>query len=186
MGPVEAITTLAAAFQRDLAPETVSVYSAALADIEPDLLAESVRQSIATCKFFPAIAELRRTAARIAGILPPSSGEVLALIRRADVREAVYRRDGTFAYTERYWRWPEDAAPETVALCESVVSKAGEPCDEEGNDAFGWETAARKVYESDLPAIEASALADLSGARLLTSGQRALAAVRTDCEGETL
>ena len=171
MGAVEAITTLAAAFQRDLSPETVAVYAAALADIDPGLLAESVRQAIATLKFFPTVAELRRTAARVAGLLPPSSGEVLALIRRADVRESIYRRDGSFAYTERYWRWPDDASSETVALCESVVSKAGEPCDEQGNDAFGWEIAARKVYESDLPAIEAQALSNLSSARLLT-GQK--------------
>ncbi len=167
MKPVEAVGTLAVAYQRELTPETVAVYVAALGDIEPALLAESVRQSIASSKFFPTIAELRRTAARIAGILPPSAGEVLATIQRADVRETVFRRDGSPAYTERYWRWPEGASPELVALCEGVLAKVGEPCDGDGKDLFGWETNARKTYEAELPALEAAKLADLSGARFL-------------------
>lgn len=167
MNQIDAISTLAAAFQKELSPDTVAVYATALADIDPDLLAESVRQAIATHKFFPAVAEIRRTAARIAGLLPPAAGEVLALIRRADVREAVYRRDGEYAYTERYWRWPEDSPAEAIALCESVIEKCGEPCGPDGNDTFGWETAARKVYEADLPALEAHAVANLSAARLL-------------------
>lgn len=176
MKPIEAVGTLAAAFQKELSPETIGIYADALADIEPALLAESVRQLIATAKFFPVISELRRTAARIAGILPPSSGQILALIRQADVRESVARRDGSYAYTERFWRWPEDATPQMVELCESVIRKSGEPCDEEGKDVFGWDTAARKVYESDLPALEAFALANLSSARLLPKHPTALLA----------
>ena len=168
MNSLEAVAKLAAAFQKDLTMETVTIYGDSLADVDPALLAESVRQSIATCKFFPTIAELRRAAARIAGILPPQSGEVLAMIQRADVRENVYRRDGSLAYTERYWRWPDEASPVLVALCEGVLQKAGEPCDEGGNDTFGWETSARKVYEADMPALEAHALSNLSTARLLT------------------
>lgn len=167
MKPLEAVETLVAAYQKDLTPETIGVYAAALADVDGDLLAEAVRQSIATSKFFPAIAELRRNAARIAGLLPPSSGEVLAMIRRADVRESIYRRDGSFAYTERYWRWPDEADPETIAVCEEVLRKAGEPCDEAGEDIFGWDTNARKVYEAELPALEALALANLSSVRML-------------------
>lgn len=174
MKPLEAVETLVAAFQKEITPETMGIYAASLADIDPALLGEAIRQLIATAKFFPAIAEIRRTAARIAGILPPSSGEVLALIRRADVRETKFRRDGSAAYVERYWQWPEDAKPEAVALCEAVLRKSGEPCDEDGNDIFGWDTSARKVYESDLPEIEATALANLSSARLLTGHASAI------------
>lgn len=169
MTPLEAVSVLAAAFQKDLTSETISVYASALKDIEPGLLEASVRDQVATSKFFPAVSEIRRAAGRIAGILPPSSGEILALIRRADVREAIYRRDGSYAYTERYWDWPEEASAETIKLCEGVIRKAGEPCNDEGEDAFGWETAARKVYESDFAAVEAQRLSDLSGARLLTA-----------------
>lgn len=182
MNALVAIGTLAAAFQKDLSPETVAILAAGLGDVPQDLLAESVRQAIATSRFFPTVAEVRRTAARIAGLLPPSSGEVLALIRRADVREAKYRGDGSFAYVERFWRWPEDATPEMVALCEAVIRKSGEPCDEDGKDVFGWETSARKVYEADLPALEAAVLVDLSGARMLTAGSAGLIGGR-DGEG---
>lgn len=173
MKPLEAVSTLAAAFQKELPLDTVTIYGEAIADIEPALLRESVKQAIATCKFFPAVAEVRRIAARIAGLLPPAAGEILAMIQRADVRETIYRRDGTAAYAERYWRWPEGAAPELVALCETVLAKVGEPCDEDGEDLFGWDTNARKVYEAELPALEARALSDLSAARLLPGRETA-------------
>lgn len=167
MKPLEAVGSLAAAFQKELKPETLAVYVDALADIDPALLAAAVKHCIAGSRFFPTISELRMAAARIAGLLPPSSAEVVALIRQADVREAKFRRDGSYAYTERYWRWPEGAAPAVVTLCQTVIAKAGEPCDEEGKDIFGWDTAARKVYEADLPGYEAAALSSLSTARLL-------------------
>lgn len=180
MKPLEAVETLIAAFQKDVTPDTVGIYASALSDLDPELLAESVRQSIATSKFFPTIAEIRRAAARIAGILPPSSGEILAMIRRADVRESIYRRDGSFAYTERYWRWPGEATRETVAICEEVIRKAGEPCDEEGNDIFDWDLGARKVYESELPALEAASLANLTNARLTGRTTAELPPARTE------
>lgn len=185
MIPLDAVVMLATAFQKDTDPQTVRLYCDSIADIDPNLLDDSIRQIIATSRFFPTVAEIRRTAARLAGLLPPSSGEVLALIRRADVRKPVFRRDGTLAYTERFWEWPAEATAESVVLAEAVIQKAGEPCDEDGKEIFGWETAARGVYESEVPALEAKALANLSASRVLTAKKRiALPPERTENRSE--
>lgn len=170
MTTADAVSALAAAFQKELTPDTVAIYLSAFADIEPALLAESVRQSIATCTFFPAVAEVRRAAARLSGSLPPSAAEILGIIRHSDTREWAYNPNGS---TLRHsWKWPADLDARTLRICEAIAHRIGTPCDEGGEDVFGWQQDVRKAYESELPALEAEALLNLSAARLLSGREQ--------------
>lgn len=162
-----AVSRLIAAFRKDDIPEdTAAVYLEKLADIEPQLLLATVDRLISTKTFFPAIAEIRRAAAGIAGLLPPSPAEAMAIVRRADKAVPVIRRDGTLAYIEKYWEWPEDLAPGARKAIESVLEKCGEPSNLEGKPHFGWEVGFQKTYEAVSETLEAAALADLSVALL--------------------
>ena len=150
-----------------ISEERVALYADHLADIPPDLLDAAVTRLIETLTFFPAIAEIRRTAAGLAGLLPPSPAEAIALIRQADVSENVYRRDGSLAYAERYWRWPEGLSEPIVDLLRATLSKVGEPIDANGKAHFGWDSGAAKVYELEAAEFAAVAIRDLSRAGLL-------------------
>ena len=165
MKPLEAIATLAAAFQKELSPETVTIYSEALSDLDAGLLSAAVRQCITTCTFFPAVAEIRKAAARLSGKLPPSAAQLLAIIRRADTRNFDWNPGGSIC--RHSWKWPADVEESTLEVCMLIARKIGVPCDRDGNDIFGWETDVRKAYEAEIPTLEANALLSLSGAKLI-------------------
>ncbi|HEY6108673.1 MAG TPA: hypothetical protein VIV56_07200 [Gemmatimonadales bacterium] len=162
------IAVLRRAFPSERMPqETVELYLERLADIEPALLEAAVSRLVDEARFLPKIAEVRHVAAKLAGLLPPTAAEALALVQIADVREAKIRRDGSFAYEERYWRWPEHVRPELVALCCDVLTRAGDPVDERsGKDRFGWEQGFRQTYDAAAGEYKLRVLADLSAARL--------------------
>jgi DNA-directed RNA polymerase subunit F len=162
------VALLRAAFPRENIPETtVALYVMKLSDIGPELLEAAVNRLIEEVKFFPAISEVRHMAAKLAGLLPPSSAEALAIVRRADRREPVLRRDGSLAYEERCWEWPEDITEQTLEVCRGVVSRIGDPVDPRSEkDRFGWESSFREVYDSQVTDISIRLLADLSGAEL--------------------
>lgn len=162
---LRAVADLADAYGREVKDETAAQYAVHLEDIEPALLKTTISALIRESKFFPSIAEIRRRAALHAGLLPPLVGEALEIIRRADVSEPVLRRDGSHAYTEQYWRWPDDLDPGVGDLLHSVVAKCGEPTDG-GKARFGWEKAAAQVYEQEAAMYVDRVTADLSQARL--------------------
>lgn len=169
MGKSEALAAvgkLALAYRQELSPESAAVYAENLQDIPVDLLGATVQEIIEHGKFFPAISELRMTAARIAGLVPLAPAEALAIVRRADVSRPVFRRDGTLAYTEREWDWPEDVDDLTMDSIRDTLSRVGEPQDSEGKAYFGWETGFQKSYETTVEPSVTKALRDLSQARL--------------------
>jgi len=161
-----ALGKLVSAFRQDgIREDTVETYVDRLQDIDPQLLEATVNQIIDRSKFFPSVSEIRELAGRIAGVLPPLAAEAMALIRAADRRESVFRRDGSFAYEERFWEWPE-MTPVTRQAVEAALAKAGEPCDPDGKARFGWETGFQKIYEAEATEVSVRPLADLSRARL--------------------
>jgi len=165
---VKAVARLVAAYRQDgITDETVNVFVDRLSDIAPDLLRATVHQVLERSKFFPSIAELRETAARLAGLLPPTPAEAMAIVRRADVREPVSRRDGSVAYVERYWRWPEDVDPRALELIQGALAAVGEPCDQNGKAHFGWEMGFQNTFEERAEEITRTVLSDLSRARLV-------------------
>lgn len=166
MNASAAVARLMAAFAKELSPETVGIYVEKLADIPPPLLEAACNRLIDTQTFFPAVSEVRKCAARLAGLLPVEPAEALAIVRGADVSYPVFRRDGTPAYTEREWRWPEDIDELTLDTIRSTLEKVGEPADPDGKSHFGWEMGFQKTYESGAEAISRKALADLSAAKL--------------------
>lgn len=180
MGKADAIVAvgkLAVAFrQENIGEDTVALYTEKLADIPAPTLAAVVDRLIETQKFFPAIAEIRHAAARMCGLLPPSPAEIMALVRRADRREVVCRRDGSVAYTERFWDWPEDVDPFVRELAQDTLERVGEPCDENGKDHFGWETGFQKTYETQAEGVTRKVLSNLSNALLPAPALRQIAA----------
>jgi hypothetical protein len=125
MATVEKFTALfgalIAAFpEAQILPNTVPVYSAALADIPDDDLARAVAEHIAHARKFPAIAELRELA--LAGRCP-NEGEAWAEVRRAFTR---FGRAGKPAFSHPLIL----AAVEAIgwrALCDST--QENEPLD---------------------------------------------------------
>jgi len=178
-----AVARLVTAYgQENISEERVALYAEKLADIPPELLRATVDRVIESSRFFPAISELRVTAAGLAGLLPPTSAEALAIVRRADVRIPVYRRDGSLAYEDRQWDWKgiEDA---TVDAIRDTLERVGEPCDSQGENHFGWENGFQKTYETVAEPIRQAALADLSQACLPPHAQRALQSAVPQWEG---
>lgn len=172
----EQVALLKAAFPRtELSRETLAIYATKLADIDGQLLAAAVNRLIEDVKFFPTIAEIRKMAARLAGLLPPPAAEALAIVRRADRREKVYRRDGSVAYEERYWEWPSDVDKNTIDVCCNIIERVGDPVKDTDEDHFAWDTGFRDVYDKESEAVSSRLLADLSAARLL-AGRPASAA----------
>ena len=172
----EQVAVLVAAFSREtISDATVALYVTKLSDIDGPLLAAAVNRLVDSSRFFPTIAELREMAARLAGLLPPSPAEALAIVRRANVSESIYRRDGSFAYTEHYWRWPDDALPSDVDFCQRLIEKLGDPIDFRTDEQhFGWESGFQKTAEKELVSLTREALKDLSLARLPAHDLRAL------------
>lgn len=164
MTPKAALATLRAAFPRgqDLSPSTIDLYLLRLKDIPGALLETAVNRIIYTSKFFPTIAEIRHTAAEVAQLLPISAEEALAIVRKADIREDIYRRDGSFAYTERYWRWPENLSDATTHALVATLGHCGDIVGQDGTNQFGWEQGFKASYQTQATAIEQAALEDLS------------------------
>jgi len=164
---VEQVSKLVAAFGKDgIGEETIEVYVNGLTDVEGHLLAKAVHRIILTRKFFPRLAEVREAVLAESGEGPTYSAETQALIRRADVRTPVYRRDGSFAYEERTWEWPDGINQATRLAIEETLARVGEPCDGNGKPIFGWEAGFKEVYEGVSDDIRVGLLSDLSRARL--------------------
>lgn len=163
---MEAVARLIAAYRQDIKQESAVIYAEKLADIPAELLDAAVDRLINSQKFFPAISEIRHAAARIAGLLPVTQAEALAIVRRADVSRPVYRRDGSYAYTEREWDWPDDLDELTLDLIRDTLQLVGEPIDGEGKALFGWDTGFGKTYEVQAESVTREALANLSHAQL--------------------
>jgi len=173
----EQVALLSAAFPREnIPPETLSIYVSKLGDIESDLLAATVNRIIEESRFFPTISELRRMAAHLAGLMPPEPAEALAMIRSCEIKRQVYRRDGSYAYTEHEWDWSRLSDSERD-FCQEVLFKVGDPQDfEAGERRFGWDNGFQKVSEQMAVEVTAKALANLSPARLLP-GMRPIARI---------
>lgn len=178
MGKAEAVMQvgrLVAAFrQESVAENTVNLYIEKLEDVNPPLLRAAVDRLIETRTFFPAIAEIRHTAAELAGLLPPSPAEALAIIRRADRSEVRGAERGGRGYVEKFWDWPEDLAPGHLTVIVNVLARVGEPSDADAKPYFGWETGFQKTYEPLAAQIAASVLADLSRALPAGTDQKLL------------
>lgn len=162
------VKILVAAFNRnnEIQPETLGIYAEKLQDIEPELLKAAVNRLIEDVKFFPAISEIRQMAARLAGLLPPSPAEALAMVRKADVSRPVYRRDGSYAYTEHEWDWSHASDAERE-FCEEVISRVGDSVDFDSDGKhFGWDVGFQKVADEIASAFSRDLLSDLSHARL--------------------
>lgn len=151
MTPKEALAVLTAAFlpNKELPRPTVELYAAKMGDIHPDLLERVIHRLVERSKFFPAIAEIRTTAAELAGMLPMATEEAMAIVRAADFERPVFRRDGTYAYTEHEWRWPDDLSWPALGVIRAALSKAGESVTLEGKRVFGWELGFKAAYERE-------------------------------------
>lgn len=153
--------------QEKISDETVALYAEKLADVPADVLKAACDRVIETQIFFPAVAEIRKVAARLSGLLPAAAPEAIAVIRRADRREDVFRRDGSFAYTERFWDWPQDVDQATIDLCVDVLTRVGDPVDDRtGKEHFAWDTGFRQTYAEKLETVSREVLTNLSQARL--------------------
>lgn len=173
---LQAVGFLVSAYGREnVTEDQVNAYVDALGDVDGELLMATARRLVRTHKFFPAISEIRHEAARIAGVMPVSKAEAMAIVRRADRSESVFRRDGTLAYTERYWEWPEDVTEGTMNLIRIALSKVGEPVNADGKPLFGWELGFQEIYERESGEEMKRMLTDLSRARL-PDGSRGLLA----------
>lgn len=164
---VNAVKRLMAAFRKDVISEdTAAIYLERLVDIPAELLKATIDRLIDTETFFPSIGEIRRTAAELAGLLPPSPAEALAIIRRADRTEIRGAERGGRGYVEKFWEWPEDLGGAALGLIQDVLAKVGEPSDLNGKPHFSWEMGFQKTYEKEAEVVRRDALADLSRARL--------------------
>jgi hypothetical protein len=164
---------LIAAFRKDSIPEdTAAIYVEKLQDIPGELLRATVERLIETRTFLPSIGEIRLMAAELAGLLPPSPAEAMAIIHRSDREEVRGAERGGRGYTERYWDWPEDVDPGWIGLLCDVLSRVGEPRDLSGKAYFGWDTGFQKNYEAMAEAVRREALADLSRAQLQAGGAK--------------
>lgn len=164
MTPKEALAMLSASFRdKELTRETINVYVKHLSAISPASLKAAVTLIVSTSRFFPSIAEIRQAAATACGLMPMGVEEALAIVRQSDRERPVFRRDGTPAYVEREWVWPEDLPEEDLAVIRAALHRVGESVDVDGRRVFGWEQAFKAAYER-ISGVVVSAL-DLSVAR---------------------
>lgn len=70
--------------------ETVEIYCRALADIPPEVLDAAAMACLATCKFFPTIAELRDQAAAVASRAHPSAIEAWGIVMEQVRQHSIY------------------------------------------------------------------------------------------------
>lgn len=172
---VQAVGRLVSSFrQESIGDSTIEIYVEKLCDIDPELLRATVDRLIETRTFFPAIGEIRLAAAELAGLLPPSPAEALAIIRRADRCVTRGAERGGRGYVEKFWDWPEDVGGAALGLIQDVLAKVGEPSDLNGKPHFSWEMGFQKTYEKDAEAVRVDALANLSRARLPEGGRKQL------------
>lgn len=174
MNPKKAIAVLRAAFRvNDFEEPTIRLYEESIRDIPPALLSETVQRLVQHSRFFPSIAEIRDTAAAISGLLPAGAQEALEVIRQADAEESVYRRDGSLAYTERYWRWPEGISPATWLAIKATLARVGDPVRKDER-VFAWDGDFKKVYEGQAKAIGTELTKDIGKALVAVKEQKAL------------
>lgn len=167
MTPKEAVAVLMAAFRQDrIEDPTIRLYQQKLCDIAPALLEATIHRVIERAKFFPSIAEIRETAASLAGLLPPSPEEALAVVRQADQERPMYRSDGSVAYMDRHWDWPTDLPDEDLRGIEHALAIMGDPMDGNGTLRFGWETDFKRVYAPIAEGRKQRTLGNLSRAAL--------------------
>lgn len=152
MTPKEALAVLAATFlpNKDLPHPTVEIYVAKMGEINPPLLTETIHSLIERARFFPSIAEIRQTAASLAGVLPIGADEAVAIVNQADVTRPVYRRDGTHAYDEQEWQWPEGLTWRSLGTIRAALARVGESRDDSGRRRFGWEQGFKSAYEAEV------------------------------------
>lgn len=183
MTPKEALAVLSATFRvENLTKSTIDIYCGKLADIRPTLLEAAIHRIVEHSTFFPSIAEIRRTAADVAGLLPPSADEAAAIARAADVSEVKGQRPDAagdrqnYPYVERYWRFPRDLPPRTRDLICGAIEKAGDPVDDSGENLFGWLQMFKASYVRIAEQETSKILADLSVAMLPSERPRELKA----------
>lgn len=168
---LDAVARFANVYRQELRPGTIEAYVQHMQDIDATLLKAAVEKIIGDSKFFPSIAEIRETAARIAGILPPSPGEALEIVRRADVAIPMHRSDGSVAYVERGWEWPDDLPEAYLDVIRDALAKVGDARDEDGKPRFGFEQSFQKQYEITADPVRTKALGEgLSRLRLPSPG----------------
>ena len=178
--PKHAVAVLVAAFRSEsITDATIALYVRKLAELPPALLAGAVNRVIDRAKFFPSISELRTAACEAAGLVLPSPDEAAAIVRASDRERQVCRRDGSYAYTEREWQWPEEVPDEVRdAIC-LTIERVGEPVGPDGKPIFAWEQGFKRVYEKIAVAEAEEKLAALAlpGQLSLGPGVQALARV---------
>jgi len=162
--PTKALAVLVAGFRQErLTEETIALYERKLADIHPHLLEQAIHRILERSKFFPSIAEIRHAAAELAGLLPPATEEAMAIVREADVQRPVFRRDGTYAYTEHEWRWPESLSWQALGVIRGALAKVGESVQPDGQPVFGWDNGFKAAYTREAEQVVATL--DLTQAR---------------------
>jgi len=166
MTPLEAVSALIAAFDKEKDEYTVKLYVAKMTGINPQLLEATIERIIDTSRFFPTIAEIRDKLLLISGQLPSTTQEAMGIIRRADVEEPISTRDGEYRYTERYWEWPEDVSQATMKAIFATLEKVGEPIHRD-KPVFGWDQEFKKQYEQEAESFRVALLgSDMSTLRL--------------------
>jgi hypothetical protein len=177
----EALAVLVAVYpvlESQLRPPTERAYLRKMADI-PGALLEATITALTDrpTRFPPAPGEIRHMAASLAGLLPMSADEALAIVRAADMERPVFRRDrlspdgsvkraGEYAYTEREWAWPDDLPAGQLGVILATLARVGDPVGRDGAPIFGWEQSFRSTYQREAEISTREALADLSRAAL--------------------
>jgi len=82
--------------QREMLPETAMLYLGALGDLDYGDAEQAIKNLLRVSEYRPTVAEIRREAAEIAGLLPPGLDEAMSQARRwASWREqAAFRNSG--------------------------------------------------------------------------------------------
>lgn len=172
LSPKQALAVLVAGYPsgEKISEETVRLYVAKLADIDPALLAATVDAVLSATRFFPSLAEIRQTAARLAGVLPMPAEQAAAVVRSANRSIEIRRRDGSHAYTEHVWEWPESLSGRDLDTIRRALSAVGDPLGPDERPVFGWERGFQTTYERIAQDVMAHALEDLSHAALPVAG----------------
>lgn len=172
LSPKQALAVLVAGYPsgEKISEETVRLYVAKLEDIDPALLAATVDAILSASRFFPSLAEIRQTAARLAGVVPMPAEQAAAIVRSANRSIEIRRRDGSAAYTEHVWEWPESLGARDLATIRLALSSVGDPLGPDERPVFGWERGFQSIYERIAQDVMAHALEDLSHAALPVAG----------------
>lgn len=186
MLPKEAMAVLIASFRQDkIEPDSQRIYIEHLKDIPGPVLKQTVSHIVSTSKFFPSIAEIRETAARLCGALPVSPAEALNIVRQADVGEPKYDRAGRYCYTERSWDWPRNVSATTMAAIHRALQGSGDPFNLDGKQKFGWDQGFMKTYEHHAEELKAELLSNLDHLALPAPQRKAVSDGRGNGEKPT-